>query len=96
MAANLTDGLTPDLVKAWKTLLISAARDKDALTRIREKMPSALGNVLPGYGAKVSAAKGATDFLVGPDELLSKYEAYLKAQGECESIVRLYPRDFWE
>jgi hypothetical protein len=33
--------------------------------------------------------------VIGPDELLAKWEDYLRRNGETNRLVRLYPRDFW-
>ena len=33
--------------------------------------------------------------VIGPEEMLAKYEAFLKEHGEADHLTRLYPRDFW-
>lgn len=47
------------------------------------------------YGPTLAETPEALGFIIGPEDLIAKYEAFLKEQGECERLIRLYPRDFW-
>ncbi len=96
LAEDLQDGRSPDTVRGFKTKLMQAARKPGILEEVARRMPSAVGRVLVGYGPKVSKAPGTSAFVIGPDELLDRWEAHLKEQGEADRLIRLCPRDFWE
>jgi Zn-dependent M16 (insulinase) family peptidase len=95
MAADLADGITPETVARFKRLLLETAREKDALARMMARVPDVIGRVLVGYGPTLAETPEALGFIIGPEDLIAKYEAFLKEQGECERLIRLYPRDFW-
>jgi Zn-dependent M16 (insulinase) family peptidase len=95
MARDLSDGITPKQVAGSKRLLLATAREEGASVRVEQRVPTAVGRVLVGYGPRIKDTPGAFAFVIGPEELLAKYEAYLQEQGECDRLVRLYPRDFW-
>ena len=99
MAANLVDGQTPDLVKAFRTRVLELAKQPDIAAKLFARMESTYGKVLPGYG--VTATKPdphATYFVIGPEKQLAAWEDYLKAtykDPKTAKFHRLYPRDFW-
>ncbi|MBI5623336.1 MAG: hypothetical protein HY924_06120 [Elusimicrobia bacterium] len=95
MAANLADGVSSETVRAFKSGLVAKARRPGTLAEVRRRLAPVLGRVLVGLGPKVADAPGASAFAIGPAPLLDDYEAFLKANGEGERLVRLYPRDFW-
>jgi Zn-dependent M16 (insulinase) family peptidase len=95
MARDLADGITPEQVAGFKRLLLATAREEGAAARVAERVRTTVGRVLVGYGPKIKDTPGAVASVIGPEELLAKYEAYLHEQGECDRLVRLYPRDFW-
>ncbi|MBI5881939.1 MAG: hypothetical protein HZB91_02410 [Elusimicrobia bacterium] len=95
MAANLADGVTPEVVRAFKSRLVAKAREPGALKAVQSRVAPVLGRVLVGLGPKAAEAPEASGFVIGPAPLLDDYEAYLKAHGEAERLIRLYPRDFW-
>lgn len=95
LASDLEDGRTPEKIRKFKSLLLKVAQEKGALQAMGRRMPEVLGRVLVDYGREVSRAPGAVGFVVAPEELITKYEVYLKEQGEAGKLVRLYLRDFW-
>ncbi|HEY2941637.1 MAG TPA: hypothetical protein VGN09_04310 [Vicinamibacteria bacterium] len=95
MARDLSDGITPEQVAGFKRLLLATAREEGASVRVEERVRTAVGRVLVGFGPRIKDTSGAFASVIGPEELLAKYEAYLREQGECDRLVRLYPRDFW-
>jgi hypothetical protein len=95
LAADLADGDTPDAVKGFKQLLIKTAGEPGVEREIASRVPAVLGRVLVGLGPKVSQGEDTSAFVIGPDELLAKWEDYLRRSGETDRLVRLYPRDFW-
>jgi hypothetical protein len=92
---DLADGRPPEIVKGFKLALIELAKSPDAASLLAARARAAVGRVVVGLGPKVADAPGASAFVIGPEELLSRYEAFLKQKGEADRLVRLYPRDFW-
>ena len=50
MAANLADGLTPEIVKTFRQHVLDAAKTPDLAAALFGRMESVYGKVLPGYG----------------------------------------------
>jgi Zn-dependent M16 (insulinase) family peptidase len=93
MAANLVDGITPDVVRAFRSRVLELAKRPDLAETLFKRMEAVYGTVLPGYG---KLAPGATYFVIGPEKQLAAYEDYLRATyGKDSKLFRLYPRDFW-
>ena len=93
MAGDLTDGVTPDVVKAFRHRLRELAGGDGLVATLAARMPKVYGRVMPGYGPPVP---GGVYFVIGPDPQLTAYQAYLRAAvGTSAVLHRLYPRDFW-
>jgi Zn-dependent M16 (insulinase) family peptidase len=92
---DLADGRPPEVVKGFKLALIELAKSPDVASLLAARARAAVGRVVVGLGPKVAEAAGASAFVIGPEELLGRYEAFLKEKGEADRLVRLYPRDFW-
>jgi Zn-dependent M16 (insulinase) family peptidase len=93
MAADLVDGLTPELVRAFRGKVLDEAKRTDLATTLFDRMPKVYAKVLPGMGAL--DPKGVY-FVIGPDKQLAAYQDYLHASvGKDATLMRLYPRDFW-
>lgn len=95
MAADLEDGRTPAKVRAYKSALLRLARDPATPAAVNARLKKALGRVLIGLPGGRVASPETTAFLVAPDGMIAPYEAWLKEKGEADSVVRLYPSDFW-
>jgi hypothetical protein len=95
LAADLADSITPEQVSQFKRLLVKTAGEKDTLEQMRNRRPDAVGRVIVGYGRKVSESPGASAFVIAPEELLTKYETFLREHGEADRLIRVFPRDFW-
>ena len=96
LADDLEAGDRPEAVRAFKTELLRLAREPGALAEVRARLRPALGRVLVGLpGGRVSASPETTAFFVGPEELVRRYEAFVRERGEADKVIRLYPRDFW-
>ena len=94
MAADLVDGVTPDVVRAFRTRLLALAKRADLADELFERMPRVYGKVLPGYGTARSRRRSY--FVIGPEKQLAAYQDYLHAAvGKDATLYRLYPRDFW-
>ncbi len=95
LAYDLEEGNRPETVRAYKSALLKLARQPGTLALVRARFLKSLGRVLIGLpGGKVSAPN-AGSFFIGPDDLILRYEKFLREKGEAEAVVRLYPRDFW-
>jgi hypothetical protein len=93
MASDITDGITPEVVKSFRGRLIGLADRGDLVATLAERMPKVYGKVLPGYGP---AVEEAVYFVIGPVKQLDAYQDYLRtAVGKATRLHRLYPRDFW-
>ena len=93
MAGDVTDGITPAVVKAFRTKLIALAGRADLAATLAARMPKVYGAVMPGYGPAVA---DGVYFVIGPAKQLAAYEGYLHAAvGKTTVLHRLYPRDFW-
>ncbi|HEX5059501.1 MAG TPA: hypothetical protein VFV99_09085 [Kofleriaceae bacterium] len=93
MAANLVDGLTPEVVKTFRSRVLDATKRPDLANELFGRMEAVYGKVLPGY-AKLDP--NAIYFVIGPEKQIAAYQDYLKsAVGKDATLHRLYPRDFW-
>jgi Zn-dependent M16 (insulinase) family peptidase len=93
MAADLVDGVTPDLVRGFRTRLLALAQQAGLANVLFARLPEVYGKVLPGY-ARPEA--GSLYLVIGPESQLAAYEQYLStAVGRDARLHRLYPRDFW-
>ncbi len=93
MASDLVDEQPPDLVRAFRTKLLEAAKRGDLDTALYGRMESVYGKVLPGYG---KLDPDGVYFVIGPEKQLAAYQEYLHAAiGKDTKLFRLYPRDFW-
>jgi len=96
MAADLADGLTPEVVEQFRTAVL-ALRDRANLYEdLHTRMENVYGEVLPGYGPRASESPDAINFVVGPEAQLQSLEEYLQSVESPDArVVRLYPRDYW-
>jgi hypothetical protein len=93
MAGDITDGITPQIVKAFRQKLLALARRGDLAATLAARMPKVYGAVMPGFGPAVA---DGVYFVIGPAKQLAAYEDYLHAAvGKTAALHRLYPRDFW-
>jgi Zn-dependent M16 (insulinase) family peptidase len=93
MASNLVDEVTPEVVRAFRTRVLEAAKRPDLANELFGRMETVYGKVLPGY-SKLDPS--AVYFVIGPDKQMAAYQEYLKsAVGKDATLHRLYPRDFW-
>ena len=93
MASNLVDELTPDVVRAFRTRILDAAKRPELASELFGRMQAVYGKVLPGYG-KLDPT--GVYFVIGPEKQMAAYQDYLKsAVAKDATLHRLYPRDFW-
>ena len=99
MAADLTDGLTPARVRAFRDKLLALRGQAGLAAELFARMPAVYGKVLPGYGTRSADVPDAVFFTTGPAAQLDAWASYLQATegagGTDATLWRLYPRDFW-
>lgn len=96
MAADLADGMTPDVIRAFRKRVLDLRALPNLADRVRERLPIVCGRVLPGWGATKGNVESGSYFVIGPDTQLDLYDAYLKkTEGAGAELVRIYPSDFW-
>jgi len=96
MAANMADGITPEVVSRFRRAVLDVRKMPDLSTELYKRKDTVYQRVFPGYGMKGKDVAGANFFVIGPEKQMAAYEAYLKsAEGADTQLYRLYPRDFW-
>jgi Zn-dependent M16 (insulinase) family peptidase len=93
MAADLADGQTPDVVRAFRRSILELRKDPKLGDTLFDRKDRALAPSLPGWSQEWKPADGGTYFTIGPDKQLDAWERYVKSFGY--TLVRVYPRDFW-
>ncbi len=98
MAADLADGVTPEVVRRFRSAVLALRNRPDLYSELAARMELVYGEVLPGCGpaALPPAGSRASSFVIGPEKQIKSYERYLnEVAGEGIRLYRLYPRDFW-
>jgi Zn-dependent M16 (insulinase) family peptidase len=94
MAANLVDGLTPDVVRAFREKILALSKRPDFSAALAARKDEIHARVLPGYGKPLG--QNGVYMVIGPAKQLDAYQDYLRAAvGKDATLHRLYPRDFW-
>lgn len=96
MAANLADGVTPEMVAGFRKALLELRAVPDLGKQLFDRLESVYGTVLPGYGPPSAEVEGAVYYVIGPDKQLDRWQEYLhRTEGDEATLYRLYPRDYW-
>jgi Zn-dependent M16 (insulinase) family peptidase len=96
MAANMADGITPEVVSRYRRAILEARKMPDLSAELYRRKDKVYERVFPGYGVKGKEIAGGNFFVIGPEKQMAAYEAYLKSvEGADTQLYRLYPRDFW-
>jgi Zn-dependent M16 (insulinase) family peptidase len=95
MAADLADGLTPEVVARFRQNILDLRSTENLYDQLHSMMIDTYGEVLPGLGPQAKDVPGAIYFIIGPEKQFRSYENYIRGvEGEIK-IQRLYPRDYW-
>jgi Zn-dependent M16 (insulinase) family peptidase len=95
MAANLADGLTPEIVARFHREILNLRNTPNLAAELFKRMPNVYAPLLPGLGGTKSVKDGIY-FVIGPEKQFAAWEEYLKSvEGPGAKFYRLYPRDFW-
>ena len=98
MAEDLTDGITPDAIRAFRGKLAALRTRQNLAETLFGRMSAVYGSIMPGYpgGPAPASLKDGVFFVIGPDAQLDAYQQYLQtAVGQGAVVDRLYPRDYW-
>jgi Zn-dependent M16 (insulinase) family peptidase len=96
MAADLADGMTPEVVSRFRRQILELRRKPNLADELYKRMEQTYAKVLPGYGVKAKTVEDGIFFVIGPEKQFGLYEDYLKSvEGADTRVYRLYPRDFW-
>lgn len=96
MAADLADGVTPEVVSRFRKAILELRRKPNLADELYKRMDQSYATVLPGYGVKAKDVQGGIFFVIGPEKQFALYEDYLKTvEGADTRVYKLYPRDFW-
>lgn len=96
MAADLTDGYTPELVKRFRTAVLELRKMPNLVSELYKRKDLVYEKILPGYGINPKEVEGGTFFVIGNEKQMTAYEAYLRSvYGENTKLFRVYPRDYW-
>jgi hypothetical protein len=92
MAADLADGLTPEVVTRFRRAILDLRKSPDLGAELFRRLIPAVAKVLPGLDANSPITDGAEYFVIQ----FAAYEEYLKkVAGPSARLWRLYARDFW-
>ncbi len=96
MAADLADGLTPEVITRFHQAILDLKKSPDLESELFRRQVSVDAKILPGMGTAAKDVPGALYFVIGPEKQLAAWEEYLRqAESPDARVWRLYPRDFW-
>lgn len=96
IAADLTDQLTPEVHRAFRSAVLAMRGREDLASQLAERAPIVYGRLLPGFGAPSRDVPGALSFAIGDQGQLTAWGEWLAAsEGDAATFEVLYPRDFW-
>lgn len=94
IAANLTDGVTPDKVRKFRENLLALRREPTLADELFKRMDAVYAKILPGYGAAPKPGSGSVYFIIGSEKQFKAMDTDVQAL-EDQHVYKLYPRDFW-
>jgi Zn-dependent M16 (insulinase) family peptidase len=94
IAANLADGITPDVVKRFRLAILDLRKDPNLAGELFKRVDQVYGPIIPGYGPKAKQVPGAIYYLIGNDKQFNSLDADVQAR-ENERVYKLFPRDYW-
>lgn len=96
IARDLVDGRDPEIIAGFRQALLTLAQDPTLPDRLQERHEAVYGQVLPGYGPASASVEGGVFYVIGPEEQLDAWAAYLvRVEGDDAELVRLSDRDYW-
>ena len=96
MAADLTDGFTPELIRHFRSAILELRKMPNLVEELYKRKDLVYEKILPGYGIQSKDVEGGTFYVIGNEKQMTAYEAYLKSvDGTGTVLYRIYPRDYW-
>ena len=95
MASDIVDGYTPERVRAYRKQVLRMRSQEHLKARIVDRLESAYGPVLVGYGDALSKSEEGIFYLIGPPSQFESMDEEIGKHDPGQSIVKLYPRDYW-
>jgi Zn-dependent M16 (insulinase) family peptidase len=95
MAADLADGLTPDVVRRFRESVLAVRESEGFYDTLYDLMDDTYGEVLPGLGPASEQSRDAIYYVIGPEKQFESYEEYIKSVEGDVTLYRIYPRDYW-
>lgn len=96
LAANMADGITPEVVSKFRRAVLDARKRPDLSAELFRRKDRVYERVFPGYGMKGKDIVDHNFFVIGAEKQMKAYEAFLRSvEGPDTNLYRLYPRDFW-
>jgi hypothetical protein len=96
MAANLADGITPEIVSRFHREILNLRSNPDLARTLFRRIEDVYAPLLPGLKSAPTPVPGGIYFVIGPEKQFAAWEEYLRSvEGPGVRFYRLYPRDFW-
>jgi Zn-dependent M16 (insulinase) family peptidase len=95
MAANLTDGVSPERVRAFRRQVLALKDESGLSAELHSRFDRVYGQVMVGLGEPLSASQDGNFFLIGPEPQFESLETLIEKAEAPHTVERLYPRDFW-
>jgi Zn-dependent M16 (insulinase) family peptidase len=96
MAAELADGLSPELVKNFRQAVLRLRKMPGLMDEVYKRKDAVYEKILPGYGIKMKDVPGGVYYVIGAEKQMVAYESYLQSKdGANTKLYRIYPRDYW-
>ncbi|MEE9441077.1 MAG: insulinase family protein [candidate division Zixibacteria bacterium] len=94
MASNLADGITPDVVIAFRERILELRKRENLYDILHARLEKVCGTVLIGYGPALSEINGSF-FVIGPDAQFESLDKYISETEGKQEIYKIYARDYW-
>lgn len=96
MAADLADGMDPEMIRSFRKALLQLRKDPNLMTEVYRRKDAMYEKIFPGYGMKMKDVQGGMYFVIGPEKQLAAYESYIRSKDDpAGTVARIYPRDYW-
>jgi hypothetical protein len=98
MATDLAEGVTPERVRSFRARLLALRSRPGLADAIHARLSAVYGEVIPSLssGVRGEVTDGALWFAIGPEPQLAHYETELRTTRPKATLLRLYPRDYWD
>lgn len=96
IADALVDGKPPEVIRKFRLAILNLRKDKDFERKLFDRMIPQYARVVPGLTADSAQDKQGIYLVIGDDNQLKQYEAYLKSiKSKNIKLYVVHGRDFW-